>query len=169
MYEISECNSCEQFFLVERIPSNQQIVKIYPETLSKPVDDRLPENIKQDLKSALACFAINEYRASVTMARRALQGICLEKGAPKDQKLKKQIDYLFTEGVITKDLKEWAHEVRYVGNDGAHPEDPADEKPVDRNDAQDILELLEKIADVLYVATAIAAERKKAREEPNGT
>lgn len=54
------------------------------------------------------------------MARRAIQNACLIKGA-KDDKLHNQIGRLFNNGIITKDLRDFAHTVRLVGNDAAHP------------------------------------------------
>ena len=99
------------------------------------------------------------------MSRRSLQSICLEKGAKEKDTLEIQIDWLFSQRVLTKDLQQWAHEVRYVGNNAAHPSKPSEDKSVVREDAQDILDLLEQFAQVLYVAPAIAGERKKAREE----
>lgn len=96
------------------------------------------------------------------MARRALQNICLDKKTKEDS-LQKQIDSLFKDGIITKDLKIWAHEVRYVGNDAAHPS--SEKQPVSREDAEDILNLLEQFTDVLYIAPFIAEERRKIREQ----
>jgi hypothetical protein len=106
------------------------------------------------------------YRAAAVMARRALQSICLDKGAKEDDSLEKQIDWLFTQSVITKDLKEWAHEVRLVGNDAAHPKKPENDQPISKEDAEDILQLLDQFCQVLYVAPAIAEERKKLRQAP---
>jgi hypothetical protein len=136
---------------------------LYPQSLPRPVDSRIPEVVSSDLKEALLCFSVEAHRAAAVLARRAIQVICLDKGAPKDQKLNQQIDWLFDNGVITKDLKEWAHEVRFIGNDGAHPGNLSDEA-VTKNDSEDILNLVEQFAKVLYVAPAIASERKKHRE-----
>ena len=95
------------------------------------------------------------------MARRSLQNICVDKGADKDKKLEKQIDELQEKGVITVDLQKWAHEVRHIGNDAAHP---GNNGLVKREDAQDITELLTQFCNVLYVAPAIANERRRTRE-----
>ncbi len=93
------------------------------------------------------------------MTRRALQSLCLHEGAPQTKKnkagkdvdvsLSEQIDWLAKNEKITRQLKEWAHEVRYVGNDGAHPGDNAD---VSQDDTTEMLELLESVTNVLYVA-----------------
>jgi len=163
-HEISECNSCDFMVLVHR--NHGIITKIYPEPLAKPLDENAPEFLKSDLEEAYTCFASGAFRGAGVLARRALQLCCLEKGAP-DKKLNEQIDWLLVKQVITKELKEWADEVRLTGNDAAHPPKKIeDDEPVSKDDAEDVLLLLEKFIDVLYIAPALAAERKAKREKP---
>jgi len=68
-------------------------------------------------------------------------------------------------GIISKDIKDIAHTVRWIGNDGAH----LNPNKVTGEDAQDILKLTEQIFYILYIAPAIAQERlekrKMAKEE----
>jgi len=87
-----------------------------------------------------------------------MQSTCIDKGAKKD-KLVDQIAELLATGVITNDLKGWADVVRWVGNDAAHP----DKMVVSKEDADDILQLAEQFLHVIYVAPAIAIERRKKR------
>ncbi len=157
-YSISECNSCSQHFLVIR--DDGKIIKIYPDRLPKTVNELIPQDIKTDFEEALLCYSVGAYRGAAALARRTVQLICLDKGASKNKNLHQQIDELFSSGVITKDIKEWAHEVRFLGNDAAHP----NKNIVSQDDAKDILDLLESLCDVLYVAPAKAAERKQKRE-----
>lgn len=159
-YWMGECNSCHKLVLV-----NDSTHKIYPMPLPKPIDERIPHAIKSDFEESITCFSIAAYRASAVMARRALQSICLDKGAKEKDKLEKQIDDLFSQGIITKDLRDWAHEVRFVGNDAAHPKKPENDQPVSEEDAKDVLDLLEQFCQVLYVAPAIAEGRRKSREK----
>lgn len=156
---VSECNSCDFHFLVTRFDQNDKIIKIWPKTLPGSVDKLIPEPVKSDFEEALVCEAANSYRGAAALARRTLQVICLDKGASKNKKLYEQIDELFTKNIITQDIKDWAHEVRYVGNDAAHP----NSTDVTSDDARDILELLGSMCDVLYVAPARAAVRKAKR------
>lgn len=159
-YWMGECNACHDVVLV-----NNYNGTIYPHPLPKPVSEKIIEPIRKDFMEANLCFSVSAYRAAAVMARRALQSICLDKGAKEGDDLKKQIDWLFAQGVVTKDLKEWAHEVRLVGNDAAHPKKPEGNQPVSKEDAEDILQLLDQFCQVLYVAPAIAEERKKLRAE----
>ncbi len=160
-YDISECNSCDFFVLVQRYSGSIQ--RIYPHPLPKSIHEKTPEFLKKDLNEANLCLSVGSYRAAGIMARRALQLCCIEKGAP-DKKLQDQIDWLLNQQIITKELKNWAHEVRLTGNDSAHPpKDISKDEPVSREDADDILILLEKLIDVLYIAPALAEERRQRR------
>lgn len=164
-YEIAECNSCNFFVLVKRSPNNN-IEKIYPDPLLKPVHEKTPELLKKDLEEANLCFSVGAYRAAGVMARRVLQICCIDKKAPIDKKLQEQIDWLLKQQIITKGLKEWAHEVRLTGNDAAHPQKDIEKNNeiVSQDDAKDILTLLEKFIDVLYIAPALAEERRQKRQ-----
>ncbi|MBI4723352.1 MAG: DUF4145 domain-containing protein [Candidatus Stahlbacteria bacterium] len=161
-YWMGECNSCHRVVLGVEEPEEHTM---YPLPLPKPVDERIPEPIRKDFEEALKCFSIEAYRAAGVMARRAMQSCCLDKGASEDKKLNNQIEWLFTERIITKELKDWANEVRLTGNDAAHPKKPAEDKSVTREDTKEILDLLEQFTNVLYVAPAIAEERRKSRTQ----
>jgi hypothetical protein len=148
---------------------------MYPDALPEPVDERIPEKIRKDLEEANRDRATGSYRSAVVMARRALQLVCLDKGAPKTFPNKKgegshqaqlweQVDWLFEQGIITKNHKDWAHQVRAVGNDGAHPADAEDNQEVTSEEADDVLALLGQFTANLYVTESIYRERKAARE-----
>lgn len=161
-YEIAECNACDFHVLLVRDRDNRFILNVYPHPLPKSTDHRIPETIKKDFDEALLCLSVGAIRGAAVLARRAVQNICEEKGISK-RDLKDQIDELFSKNVITSDLRDWAHEVRYVGNDAAHPND--NDNDVDKNDAEEIIDLLESLCEVLYVAPAKAANRKEIREK----
>jgi len=160
-YEIAECNCCDFFVLVRRRGSS--VEKIYPDPLPKTVNIKTPDFLKRDLEEANLCFAVGAFRAAGVLARRALQLCCIEKGAP-DKRLEEQIDWLLSQQIITKELKDWAHEVRLTGGDAAHPPKKiVEDERVNTDDAEDILTLLEKFIDVLYIAPALAEERRQKR------
>ena len=150
---IGVCNSCREPVLILN-----DGLSIYPNPLPSPTDIRIPEHVRQDLDEAKMCISVNAYRASAVMSRRSMQSTCIDKGAKKD-KLVDQIAELLATGVITNDLKGWADVVRWVGNDAAHP----DKMVVSKEDADDILQLAEQFLHVIYVAPAIAIERRKKR------
>lgn len=158
-YWMGECNSCHKLVLI-----NSYTSEIFPNPLPKPIDERIKDPVRSDFIEARKCFSIAAFRAAAVMARRALQNICLDKNADENLKLEKQIDQLFDNRIITQDLRDWAHEVRLVGNDGAHPKKGESDTPIAKEDAEDILNLLEQFCQVLYVAPSIASNRKKLRE-----
>lgn len=165
-YEIAECNSCDFFLLVQRRRGN--ILRVFPNPLPKSIHEKTPQFLKKDLEEAYLCFSAGAYRATGVLTRRALQLCCIEKGAP-GSKLQDQIDWLLNQQIITKELKDWAHEVRLTGNDAAHPpRDITKDEIISREDAEDILTLLEKFIDVLYVAPALAEERRQKRGSSKG-
>jgi len=150
---IGICNSCHNPVLVK----NRGEV-IYPSPLPTPSDERIPEHIRKDLDEAKICFSVKAYRACAVMARRAIQAAAIDKGAQKE-KLVEQINELEEKEIITKELKEWATVVRWVGNDAAHPGN----EEVSKEDAEDILKLAEQFLNVIYVTPAIALEMKRKR------
>lgn len=143
---IGVCNYCHSPMLVRNDGDT-----IYPQPLPEPSEESIPEAIRSDLDEAKKCFSLSAFRGCAVLARRAMQSAALNLGAA-DDKLQRQIEELFAKSLITKDLKEWADVVRWVGNDAAHPggDDVTDE------DAEDILKLTSQFLHVLYVAPAIA-------------
>jgi hypothetical protein len=118
---------CELSFMIYD-NLNDRVRHVYPFSSFDPSDyhEAIPVKIREDLAEADRCYHADAYKSAVTMNRRAIQRIVLDKikdpGIKKKQ-LWKQIDALFNEGLITKDLKETAHEIRHFGNFGAHPSD----------------------------------------------
>ena len=133
--------------------------KVYPTPLPSLSDERIPETIRALLDEAKLCFSVRAYNACAVMARKALQQACIDKGATQNKRLVNQIDELASQGAITEDLKEWAHTVRWVGNDAAHPSS----SQVNKEDAQDVLYLAEQFLHILYVTPQIAAEQAQKR------
>ena len=150
---IGVCNSCQRPVLVR---GDGDI--IYPTPGAKPTDVNVPKNLRDDLDEAKTCFAAGCYRGCAVLARRVIQVACIAKGAKKHS-LVEQIEELTAAGVITKDIEEWAHVVRWVGNDAAHP----NAQPVTQPDAEDCLNLAEQFLHVIFVAPAIAKARRSAR------
>lgn len=177
-YQIGECNNCAQHFLVMRLTANNAIARTYPKMLPGQAPEALPESIKKDFQEALVNQSVSSIRSAVVMARRSLQGICLDQGAPKTKTIKSkgqekevkadlsfQIDWLLSQQIITKPLHAMAHEVRSVGNAGAHPEDAMDDTKLTREDASEILALLDAFSQTLYVGPGILGKRTEERQK----
>ena len=156
MWWIGECHNCNGVVLVLN-----NGISIYPRPKPQPSDERIPDDIKEDFDEAKMCFSVNCYRASTAMSRRALEACCIEKGANKNTNLEGQIDELFEMGIITNPIKEWAHTIRWIGNDALH----INVNKVTSEDAEDILKITKQILDIIYVFPAITKERLDKREE----
>ena len=150
---IGLCNACGQACLV--LENGQ---RVYPQPLPSPTDIAIPDDIAKSLNEAKLCHSLGCYRACATMARLAVQIACHTKGALKGD-LVGQISYLAESGVITKDLAEWATVVRWIGNDGAHP----NALDVEPDDAEVCLHLAEQFLHVIFVTPARAKARREAR------
>lgn len=151
---IGKCNSCSNVMLL--LDDGK---KIYPAPEPSPTDNRIPKIIRQDILEAKLCYNVSAFNATVVMARRAIESICIDKGADKSKNLFQQINEIRNLGIITEELKSWATEIRFVGNDGAHPGDL-----VEKEDAEVILKLSEQFAQVIYVLPEIANELRAKRE-----
>jgi len=123
--------------------------RYYPVSDRHPTwPDSAPEGVRQDATAAYRCYAIGEWRASATMARRAIQGACIDKEAP-DRRLEEQIDWLAESDVITQQMRQVAHQLRMGGNAGAHPgKDGLND--VSERDAGDLLTFLDYFMRYVY-------------------
>ena len=96
-------------------------------------------------------------RYPVLRARRTLEAIATAFGAA-DGALFARIEGLASRGVLPQTLADWAHEVRLVGNTGAHF-DPIEDVAVD--DAREMLGFLRELMHYLYVLPAELKRRRK--------
>lgn len=152
---IGICNGCQNPCLVL---NNGET--IYPTPLPSPTNVQIPQQLRDDLDEAKRCLSASCFRACAVMARRCIQNACVDKGTT-EKDLVKQIQELTKMGVITKDIEEWAHVVRWIGNDAAH----VNKDPVTKEDANDCLQLAEQFLHVVYVTPAIAKAQRAARNK----
>lgn len=164
-----QCEACRGYVLVvaRRTMPNPMakaefsLMAVYPlGTPNQVVEDGIPASIADDFTEALRCEWIKAYRACVVMCRRAIQSSAIELNA-KGPTLIHQIDNLFESGKITTALKDFAHEIRLTGNDGAHP-DKDGLSGVKQKDADDIIEFTREYLHHVHVMPA----KLKARKSP---
>jgi hypothetical protein len=167
----ARCESCKNFVLIvgQKTPNapTYTLVAVYP--LGKPNDavaievKQAAKDVAEDFAEALRCHWIKSYRASVVMCRRAIQSSAVSLQA-KGSRLIDLIDDLFKSGKITEPLKDFAHEIRLTGNDGAHP-DKDGLNDVKEKDSDDIIEFTKEFLNYIYVMPA----KLKARKAPTVT
>ena len=81
-------------------------------------------DIVQDLAESARDYKVQSYKSSLVMCGRCMQAALLEKGVP-DQGLESMINEAKDLGIITEELQQEAHAVKFFRNTGAHPKNPA--------------------------------------------
>jgi hypothetical protein len=133
-----------------------------PPSGHRDADASIPTPIAEDWREAHLCFGVGSYKGAAALARRAVQGVCIERGAKKDL-LVKQIQALVGAGGLHPHLGDWATEVRILGNVGAHPgEDGLDQ--VSKEESSDILNFLDQMLDWTYVMPGKLDETRRRRQ-----
>jgi len=95
------------------------------------------------------------------MCRRVVQMSAVALGASIGKRLVDQIDEITAKQAITPILQRFAHEIRSVGNAGAHPSESLDE--IKEEDAEDMLEFTDQFLEHVYVMPKKLEKRKTAR------
>jgi hypothetical protein len=150
------CNSCHKGVLINQSAGGETFM--YPNPLPKPVDDKLPDFIRGDIKELYLCQSVGAHKGTCALARAVLQEVCRRHDA-KGKDLNEEIDDLAKNGIITKNIADFAHSIRVVGNDVLHPKD--DSREPSKEDGEAILSLLEQIIFNLYIAPQTAREMKE--------
>jgi hypothetical protein len=145
----------------DRQANPDRIIDYYPKRAPK-LDDSIPKDVAEDYAEALRCYDISANKASAAMCRRALQTSVIEKGARKDR-LEKQIDELFEKEVITKEIRDWAHEIRLTGNIGAHPDEDG-LATVTPAEAKELIDFMEEYLKYVYIMPAKVASKRAKKE-----
>lgn len=129
----------------------------------------IPEFIREDYAEGSRCMNVESYKATVAMCRRVVEALACDKLGAKakdtkgsTRKLYDLIDLLHADGLITKDIKDSAHELRHLGNYGAHVQDDGLDK-VKRFEAQDVREITWQLLYSIYIAPFKTEELRKAR------
>ena len=118
--------------------------QIYPKAPYR-INPEIPMPLRKSLDEAIGCLNSKAYTASTIMCRRILDGFCQLKNIKKSN-LKKSINELHKQEIISDHLLEWAHELRLIGNEAAQNI----EIEFTRVDASDSLEFTIAILDYTY-------------------
>lgn len=132
-YLTYRCVPCEKIllkvYLVKNNPYHNEFYSLewwkdkYPIILDDNINEgdleHIPEDIVADYKEAVSCKSIWAYKASCSMFRRTLQRSLETLGAENNTDLIVQINSLEN---LTKELKDWAHQIRIFWNWWTHPD-----------------------------------------------
>lgn len=103
--------------------------------------------------------------AAAVMVRSALQSALRDHNA-NGASLKQEIDDLASRGVLPPHMKEWAHELRELGNEAAHPGPVASKSSAD--DVRDVVEFLDFLLRYLYNLPHEIKEYRQRRQTQSG-
>ena len=129
---------------------------LFPKAADTKVPSSLPPNIENFYRQAADSFQRRNYDAAAVMCGRVLDNATKELDASFDGTLYKRIDNLAKNCTITKDMAEWAHEIRLIRNAGAH-----DPEPISAEDAKDIFPFTELFLQYVYTLPGKLKERRE--------
>jgi len=109
--------------------NGQRLVAVYPYASASEAPAHVPDNIRRFYLQGADNVRRGNWDAAGTMFRKAVDIATkvLDPDGVTSGTLEKRIDRLATKGAITNDLQDWAHEIRALGNDAAHEEEPFEE------------------------------------------
>ena len=136
----------------------------FPRLAAKPpAPQEVPESIAQDFNEAAAVLPISA-QASAALSRRCLQHVLSERSVSTSSNLSTAIDAALASGLPSQ-LAENLDAIRNIGNFAAHvqkAEHSGEVVPVEPEEAEWNLEVLELLFDFYYVQPAVAAARRSA-------
>ena len=119
----------------------------------------VPNHIAAAASEAYECLSIGALRGAVSLARSVIEATAKDKGIT-DGSLFDKIDKMHEAGLIRPHVKDAAHEVRHFGNDMAHGDFV---EPVDRDEAEEDLELMSGVLNEVYQGPKQVERVKAAR------
>jgi hypothetical protein len=125
--------------------------------LTSKFEGAVPDDVLEDFREGVICLHRKCDRAAVSMFRRSLQSALLERGVNQGNDLINQIK---NATFLTKDIKDWAHNIRIFGNWGAHPQDD-NLKDVNDKLAEETQSFLEEFFNYVYVMPARVANARQ--------
>lgn len=139
--------------------SSGTIHQKFPESLK--VDDSIPTRAKAYLEQAID--SKHAPAGSIMLSASSVDSMLKDKGYKKGS-LYTRINKAIEDHLITKEMGEWAHEVRLDANDQRHADEQA-ELP-NEQDAQKIIDFTMALAQFLFVMPSrVQAGIKQAKEE----
>ena len=133
--------------------------RLIPESLAKPQPEYIPAPLHEDYTEACRIRDLSP-KASATLSRRCIQGMIrdfcgISKGRLLDEinELKKRVDEGKAPKGVSEESVDAIDHIRSLGNIGAHMEKDINLiVPVDPDEAQVLIDLIESLFDEWYVA-----------------
>jgi Domain of unknown function (DUF4145) len=145
--------------LEEESPMPFADLRWYPADLHRKRYTDVPAQIAAAASEAHRCIVVEAHRGAVLLARSVIEATAKHKGITAGSLMHK-IDALHQRRLIRDDVRDGAHEVRYLGNDMAHGDYDV---PVPQADAELVVTLMDEVLEEVYEAPARVARRRAAR------
>jgi len=126
----------------------------WPTPGMRPANPDVPATVGDAIAEGTRCLAVQAPRAAAVMFRGAVGQIVTERGSANAQNkrdLYSQLKQMADDGDLIPTLAEWAHQIRILGNAGAHPNEL---DPVTLEEAEDLARLIGALVEYLYVTPA---------------
>jgi hypothetical protein len=148
-FDTLKCGSCASF--VQVVWSGGRDIhdfKVQPWPLKyEKAPEHFPDDVGRYWLQAKKSLVDRNYDAAAVMTRSAIQ-LALRAHKAVGSNLKQEIDDLASKGMLPPLMQEWAHNVRELGNDSAHPK--PDQMPTTAKDATDIGKFMDFLFEYLY-------------------
>lgn len=138
------CNRCAAIVTAVSTNWNMEVAAMYPS--STEVSSDLPERARNYLHQAVS--SLSAPAGAVMLAASAVDEMLKQKGLTEGS-LYTRIDTAVTSHLITKEMAQWAHDVRLDANDQRHSDRDADLPTPER--AQKCVDFAQALAQLLYV------------------
>jgi hypothetical protein len=135
-----------------------QMLKHYPKSEESAAPQHVPANVASFYLQGEDNVARRHFDAAGAMFRKALD-TALKAIHPEGKGvLAKRIDNLPIETGITQAMKQWAHEIRHLGNDAAH-----DEEPFSEEESSSLMEFTRLFLTFAFTLPGMIAARSTSR------
>jgi len=103
---------------------DEKVIKlqILPEVDKCLYIDNLPKNIENSFIEAQKCYYNECFIASAILVRKILEEICVDKCIKTGRNMEEKVDTLLNSGKLPSEIGKELHDLRKLGNDGAHIE-----------------------------------------------
>jgi len=98
--------------------------------------------------------------AAGAMIRKTLETALKAKFPESRGTLIKRIEAAEKDGALTRDMAQWAHQIRHLGNEAAHEEEPFSE-----DDAEDLRSFTDLLLRYLFTLPGMLEKARKKPEE----
>ena len=169
------CPSCKKLIIellqgkwqapAGRMGTIASVTLVCPRGISRsPVPAEVPSNIAEDYKEA--CQVLSDSpKASAALSRRCLQHLLRNAAGVKPADLSDEIQQVLDSGKLPTQLADSIDAIRNVGNFSAHPmksKTTGDIVPVEPDEAEWNLDVLEALFDFYYVQPAVIEKKRAA-------